>query len=508
METMTRYVSLSDRRANPWVALAVLTVGFFMIMLDTSIVNVAIPTMLRDLHTTLNGIVWVNSVYLLTYAVPLLISGRLGDRFGRKQVFIAGMAIFTAASLACSLSTSCGELIAARAVQGLGAATMAPQTMAYVGHLFPANRRGAAMGVWGAVGAVAATTGPLLGGVLVDSAGWQWIFMVNVPVGVAGLVLAMALLPGVPRRHGSRFDLLGVALSVLGLFALVFGLQNGEQYRWGRVAGPVTIPEIIGAGLMLLAAFVAWQARYQGEPLLPLRLFRHRGFTIAGAGVASMSLALTGLYLPLVLYIQTVLGYSPLMSALITLPSAMGASIAGPLSGKLSDRFSARHVVMTGFVVFAVSIGVIAALARPDTSPWLLRGAMLVCGLGAGCVYSPLAGAATSGLPVPLMGAAAGVYSTARQVGAVVGSAAVGVLLQARLTSGTRATALARSSALSGALPHAALTTAARETLLLPIAFALLGLAICARLPQRQKQAQQLTAPPTPVAAAGPAADR
>ncbi len=496
-----------NRQPNPWVAVAVLTTGFFMIMLDTSIVNVAIPTMLRDLHTNLNGIVWVNSVYLLSYAVPLMLGGRLGDRFGRKQVFIAGMAIFTAASLACGLSATIGLLIAARAVQGLGAATMAPQTMAYVGHLFPADKRGAAMGVWGAVGAVAATAGPLLGGVLVDSLGWHWIFMVNVPVGVAGLVLAMRLLPSVRRGPGSRFDLLGVALSALGLFALVFGLQDGEQYHWGRVAGPITIPEIIAAGVLLLAAFVAWQGRYKGEPLLPLRLFRYRGFTIAAVAVASITLAMTGLYLPLVLYIQIVLGYSPLMSALITLPAALGASIAGPLAGRLSDRVSARYVAMTGFVVFAIGTGVIAALAGPDTSPWLLRGAMLACGLGAGSVYSPLAGAATGGLPLPLMGAAAGVYSTARQVGAVIGSAAVGVLLQARLTSGVHAIAIARSSALAEVVRHA-LTGAARETLLLPITFTLLGLVACARLPRGQKQAHQSVAPASAVATSGQAGGR
>jgi EmrB/QacA subfamily drug resistance transporter len=498
---------IQESPRSPWVALAVLTTGFFMLMLDASIVNVAVPTMLRDLHTNLNGIVWVNSVYLLTYAVPLMIGGRLGDRFGRKETFMAGMAVFTAASLACGLSSSVGVLIAARAVQGLGAAVMAPQTMAYVGHLFPADRRGAAMGTWGAVGAVAATAGPLLGGALVDTIGWRWIFMVNVPIGVAGLVLAAVLLPAVGRHPESRFDLLGVALSALGLSALVFGLQDGEQYRWGDVVGPVTVWEIIAAGLVLLAAFVAWQRRYRGEALLPLQLFRFRGFSSAAVAVAFISLALTGLYLPLMLYIQTVLGYSPLMSALITLPSAVGASIAGPLSGRLSDRLSARYVAIAGCAVFAASIGVIAALAGPDTSPWLLRGAMLASGLGAGSVYSPLAGAAMGGLPLPLMGAAAGAYSTFRQVGAVIGSAAVGVLLEARFTYGAQVIQQAQSPALAQAVRQS-LTGAARETLLVPVAFTLLALLACAWLPRGHEQAHQPAAPAAPLARTGQAGER
>lgn len=470
------------RPPNPWVALAVLTSGFFMIMLDTSIVNVAVPTMLRDLRTDLNGIVWVNSVYLLTYAVPLIIGGRLGDRFGRKQAFIWGMALFTAASLGCGLSDSVGMLIAARAVQGLGAAAMAPQTMAYVGHLFPANRRGAAMGVWGAVGAVASTAGPLLGGALVGDIGWRWIFIVNVPIGVAGLIFAAALLPGVQRRETARFDLLGVVLSALGLFALVFGVQNGQQYGWGRVAGPVTIWEIIGAGVILLAAFTFWQGRYTGEPLMPLRLFRYRSFTASSVAIASVTFALTGMYLPLMLYIQQALGYSPLMSAVITLPCAIGASVAGPVSGRLTDRFSARYVAVAGCALFAVSLGAIAGLAGQHTGTWLLWIALLAAGLGVGSVYSPLAAAATSELPLPLMGASAGAYSTFRQVGAVIGSAAVGVALQARLTTGTGPA----SAAWRGAL-----TAAMRESLLLPVAFTLLGLVVCLALPHGPGRASQ-----------------
>ena len=295
-----------------------------------------------------------------------------------------------------------------------------------------------------------------------------------------------ALLPSLGQHPGSRFDVLGVALSALGLSALVFGLQNGEQYHWGHVAGPLTIPEIIAVGLILLIVFVAWQGRSRSEPLLPLRLFRYRGFTVSCLAVAFISLAMTALYLPLVLYIQTVLGYSPLMSALITLPAALGASIAGPLSGRLSDGGRARYVAMAGFVVFAVSVAVIATLAGPHTSPWLLRGAMLACGLGAGSVYSPLAGAATSDLPLSLMGAGRRLQhrpAGRRRHGQRRSRGAAGGQVHLRST-GDRGWRDPRRWRRRCAMP----TGAARETLLLPIAFTLLGVLVCARLPRGQER--------------------
>jgi EmrB/QacA subfamily drug resistance transporter len=419
-----------------------------MIMLDTTIVNVAIPTILRDLHATLNEAVWVNSVYLLTFAVPLLFAGRLGDRLGRKPMFLAGMVIFTLSSLGCGLSNSIGVLIAARAVQGLGAAAMAPQTMAFITHLFPPAKRGAPMGAWGGVGAMAGAAGPLLGGVLVGSFGWRWIFIVNVPIGVIGALLAVVLVPSVQSDHVRHFDVLGTLLSGLGLLMLVFGLQSGQQYHWRQIAGPITITEVIATGVVLLMAFVIWQRFNAHDPLLPLSLLRHRNFTAASVAVTAVGFVLTGMFLPVVIYLQSVRGMSPMLSGLTLVATALGAGIGGPVAGRLSDRINGKYVIMTGFVLFGVGIGLIAALARTNTSTWQLSWMLFLCGLGGGSVFAPLANVATSAVPLPLMGAAAGVYNTARQVGSVFGSAAIGVLLQARLATGTHTLAVAQSPGL------------------------------------------------------------
>lgn len=478
-----------DRPVNPWVALAALCVGFFMIMLDTTIVNVAIPSMIRGLHTGLNQVNWVNSVYLLTYAAPLLLSGRLGDHLGRKPVFLAGMAIFTVASLWCGLAGSAGTLIAARAVQGLGAAAMVPQSMAFITHLFPPERRGAPLGVWGGMAALAAASGPLIGGLLVDNFGWQWIFLVNVGIGVLGLALVSVLVPGGQPRHHRRFDVLGTVLSGGGLLAVVFGLQNGQEYHWGAVVGPVTIAAVIAVGVTLLVAFVIWQRFNASEPLVPLALFEHRNFSVASIGVLCVGFALTGMYLPLTIFVQTVLGLSPLMAGLTTVPSAIGAGIAAPIVGRLSDRIGGKPIVIAGFGLYATGLTLIAVLTGPDTSPWTLRAVLLVCGLGAGSAFAPLASVATGDVGLPMMGAASGVYNTFRQVGSVVGSAAVGVLLQDMMA--------ARHAALSGATLHnAGLASAVRVTMLLPAGVLVLGLLVSCAMVRRGRAA-------TPSAAAG-----
>ena len=220
---------------SPWPALWALVIGFFMILVDTTIVSVANPAIKAALDpdtNNLDNVVWVTSAYLLAYAVPLLITGRLGDRFGPKNIYLIGLAIFTLASLACGLSGSLELLIVARAVQGVGAALMTPQTMAVITRTFPPDRRGAAMGLWGATAGVATLVGPLAGGLLVDGLGWEWIFFINIPVGVVAFVLAWRLVPQL-ETHAHRFDIPGVILSAVALFLIVFGLQEGEHYDWG-----------------------------------------------------------------------------------------------------------------------------------------------------------------------------------------------------------------------------------------------------------------------------------
>lgn len=421
-----------SRKANPWAALFALCIGFFMILLDATIVSVAIPNMLQHLNAGLNSIIWVTSVYLLTYAVPMLFTSRLGDRFGPRRIFLIGLFVFTASSLWCGLSNTAGMLIAARAVQGLGAAIMTPQTLTFITHLFPPAKRGAPMGMWGGVAGLATVAGPLLGGLLVDNFGWQWIFYVNVPFGVIGFIATLALVPNWQPKHLHSFDVLGILLSCAGLFCLVFGIQNGQQYNWGKVVGFINIPSIIGTGVVLLVVFVIWQSRNKREPLMPMRLFRIRNFTAGNTAIITVGFALIGMMLPLMIYIQSVLGYSPMKAGLLVAPMSLLSGIVAPFVGRLSDRFNGKYLGMFGLVALAGGIGAISLFARPGIDPWQLTPELLACGLGIGFIFTPLSTVTMNSVERTLTGAASGVYNTTRQIGSVLGSAAIGVLLQAR----------------------------------------------------------------------------
>ncbi len=420
---------------SPWTAMWALCACFFMIMLDSTIVTVAIPAMLSGLRANLNEVVWVNSVYLLANTVPLLLTGRLGDRYGPKRVLVAGLVVFTAASAWSGLATSPTMLIAARAVQGLGAAAMTPQTLSFITRLFPPEKRGLPISVWGAVAGVATITGPVVGGLLVENVGWQWIFLINLPIGVASLLIALVALPDWQPRRALRFDALGALLCSLGLLALVFGVQNGQHYHWGTVAGPVTVVHLIVAGVVLLALF-AWRqlwfrrARTDVEPLVPNSLFADGTFGSANLTHAALGFATTGMFLPLVLYLQTVLGLSPLASSMLALPMAVAAGITAMVSGAVWTWVGARTLIMGGLLTLAAGTGFLAWLAEPETEPVALVPGLVVAGVGIGCVFAPLTAAATARLPGELIGAASGVYNTSRQVGGVLGSAAVGMLLQ------------------------------------------------------------------------------
>src|SRR5229473_433606 len=259
----------------------VLTTGFFMILLDTTIVNVAIPAMSAGLSTTLDQILWVLNAYILVYAVLLITAGRLGDLFGQRNLFALGLFVFTVASALCGLSQTSTELILARILQGVGGALLTPQTLAILTSLFPPERRGAAFGIWGGVAGLATLAGPTLGGAIVTYIDWRWIFFVNVPIGIAALVLTFVIIPDVRpgRRHG--WDVVGTLLATSGLFGLIFGLIEGERFNWGQIGSTVvTIPEVIGLGVVLLIVFVFWE-RYQPEPLVPLSLFEERNFAVA-----------------------------------------------------------------------------------------------------------------------------------------------------------------------------------------------------------------------------------
>ncbi|MFK3836008.1 DHA2 family efflux MFS transporter permease subunit [Microbacterium sp. NPDC087868] len=467
---------------SPWPALWALVIGFFMILVDTTIVSVANPAIKAALDpntNNLDNVVWVTSAYLLTYAVPLLITGRLGDRFGPKNIYLIGLAIFTAASLWCGLSSSLEGLIAARAVQGLGAAFMTPQTMAVITRTFPPERRGAAMGLWGATAGVATLVGPLLGGVLVDGLGWEWIFFVNLPVGVIAFVAAWILVPKL-KTHPHRFDILGVVLSAVAIFLVVFGLQEGEKYDWGIIWGPISVWGMIIAGIVVLAIFIVQQWKTKSEALVPLELFKDRNFSGANVAIAAVGFTVTSMSLPLMFFLQTARGLTPTEAALLMIPMAVLSGVLAPVAGKILDRTDPRIILIPGLLAVSGALFWYSSLVNMDTPIWMFLFPSALMGLGNAGMWGPLATTATRMLPMRQAGAGAGIYNTTRTIGSVVGSAAIATFMQARLEANLPGMDDAGASIGSGgSLPDAVaegFSTGMSQAILLPACVILVAL--------------------------------
>jgi EmrB/QacA subfamily drug resistance transporter len=479
--TPTTGTDAAAGQTNPWPALWALVLGFFMILVDQTIVAVATPAIMTGLSADVNSVLWVTSAYLLAFAVPLLVAGRLGDRFGPKNLYLVGLVLFTGASLWCGLTGTIEQLIIARIVQGLGASMMTPQTMAVITRTFPAERRGQALSLWGAVAGIATLVGPILGGVLVDGLGWEWIFFINVPVGVVAFALCWRLVPAL-ETHTHRFDVLGVVLSAVGMFLLVFGIQEGQSYDWGQITGPITVWGLIVAGVLVFALFVFWQSRNRGEPLVPLELFRVRNFSLANAAIMTIGFSITAMAFPLMLWAQTVRGFSPTRAALLLVPMAVISGGLAPWVGKLTDRVHPRLLVGIGLTAFPVSLVWLSLTMSPDVPIWQILLPIALLGVANGFMWAPLGSTATENLPMRQAGAGAGVYNTTRQVGAVLGSAGIAVLMQARLSAELPGIPGGATSAESGggqALPTAlreGFSNAMAQSLLLPAAVLLIGL--------------------------------
>ncbi|MGW8482326.1 DHA2 family efflux MFS transporter permease subunit [Microbacterium sp. NPDC055903] len=480
-ESVTTNTGSFAHPRSPWPALWALVVGFFMILVDTTIVSVANPAIKAALDpdtNNLDNVVWVTSAYLLAYAVPLLITGRLGDRFGPKNMYLIGLTVFTLSSLWCGLSDSLGMLIAARAVQGLGAAFMTPQTMAVITRTFPPERRGAAMGLWGGTSGVAMLVGPLAGGFLVDGLGWEWIFFINVPVGIIGFVLASILVPRL-ETSSHRFDIPGVFLSAIALFLIVFGLQEGETYDWGVIWGPISVWSLIIAGVVVLALFIWYQARTKNEPLVPMELFRDRNFSWSNIAIVTVGFTVTAQSLPLMFFLQLARGLTPTESALLLIPVAVMAGVLSPLAGKLLDRIDPRLMLVPGLLLVSISLFLYAMMMNTDIDVlWMLIPSAIL-GAGNAGMWGPLATTATRNLPPRQAGAGAGIYNTTRTIGSVLGAAAVAVFMQSRIEAELPGAGDATSGGFaSGALPDAVagpFAAAMAQTMLLPAAFILLG---------------------------------
>ena len=440
---MTRF------RANPWAVLLVVSLGFFMTLLDLTIVNIAVPNLITNLHASLDDVLWVINAYALVLAVLVITAGRLGDLIGPRIMFMGGVGVFTAASVACGLAPSPGWLIGFRAVQGLGAAMLMPQTLTIITNTFPPDRRGAAFGVWGAVAGVATIAGPTLGGLLVTAFDWRWIFFVNLPFGLFVLLVTPLIIPDVRPGRRHRIDIPGVLLASTALLAICYGLVEGQKYDWGTITGFVSIPLVLGLGVVLLLAFLLVQKLTQDkEPLVPFALFRDRNYSVVNWVSGVLAVGMMGIFLPLTIYLQSVLGFSALKAGLTMAPASLVSMFVAPVAGRMTDKIGGKFILMSGLTLFGAGMGWIALIAHPDSSWPVFVAPLIVAGLGMGCIFAPMVTVAMRNIEPRMAGAASGVLNTIRQVGLVIGTAVVGALLQNRLVSAMADQASARSAAL------------------------------------------------------------
>ncbi len=430
------------RRGNPWLVLMVFSLGLFMTLLDLTIVNIAIPSIVDDLKAPLDGILWMLNAYSLVYAVLLITSARLGDMFGPRALFVAGVGTFTVASFLSGLAQDPTQLILARAAQGLGAALIAPQGLPMITSLFPPEKRGGVFAIFGILAGLAVVLGPTLGGLIVNSLGWRWIFYVNIPVGVALVVAAFTFVPDLRLGKSHRLDIPGVVLASAGLLLVVFGLIEGQRFEWGTVTAFITIPEIIAAGILLLVAFILYERRVQdSEPLLPFAVFRNRNFTLMVFVLMAMGFAMLGVFLPITIYFQSVLGYDALTAGLTIAPMPLAMMFASGFVASQVQKIGPKPFLFVGLTLFTIALAYIAWTVSADGGRWALLPGFILMGIGMSGVWTPVYDLATRDLKPELAGTASGVLNTMQELGTVIASAAIGAVLQNQLATSLNAEA-------------------------------------------------------------------
>ena len=411
-----------------WWTLLVVCLSVFMLLLDITIVNVALPDIQKDLGSTFEDLQWVVDAYALALAALMLASGSLADLLGRRRIFVAGLVLFATASLLCGLSGSPTTLNLARAFQGVGGAMMFATSLALIAQEFEPHERGTAFGIWGATTGFAVAVGPLIGGALTEGFGWEWIFLVNVPIGLITAALTMMRVPGSERDPTARIDWPGLVTFSAALFCLVFALIRGNDDGWGSAK----IVVLLIAAAALLAVFVAVELR-KDEPMLDLRLFRVPTFTGAQIVALSIHASMFAMFLYIVLYMQNVLGYSPLETGVRFLPISLLSFLAAPIAGKLAERLPVRLFLGSGLALIGSALVLMSGIDPGDDWTTLLAG-FIVGGIGIGFVNPPLATAAIGVVEPSKSGAASGINSTFRQVGTAVGIAGLGAILQGKLS--------------------------------------------------------------------------
>jgi EmrB/QacA subfamily drug resistance transporter len=393
------------------------SVALFMVTLDNLVVTTAIPVIRKDLGASLESLEWTVNAYTLTFAVLLLTGAAIGDRFGRRRMFSLGVGIFTAGSVAAALAPSIGMLNLARAVQGLGGAIVLPLTLTILSAAVPPTKRGLALGAWGGISGLAVALGPVVGGAIVQGISWQWIFWLNVPIGVALVPLAMSRLSESYGPAG-KLDLGGLGLSSAGLFGIVWGLVRGNAQGWAST-------EILGAlsiGVVLLAAFVAWELRAE-NPMLPMAFFRNRTFTLANTASLFMFFGMFGSIFLLSQFFQTVQGYSPLGSGLRILPWTIAPMFVAPIAGAMSDKIGGKTLIGVGLSLQALGLGWLGLISTPTAPYSEFIGPFILAGVGMGMFFAPVANVVLSAVRPAEEGQASGANNAIRELGGVFGVA-------------------------------------------------------------------------------------
>ena len=407
-----------------WWTLAAVSVGLFMIMLDNTVVNVALPSIRHSLHMSLSELEWIVAGYALTFAAFMLTGGKLADYLGRRLIFMVGLVVFTGASLACGLAPNGGFLIGARVVQGLGGAMMNPATLSIITATFPPRERGKAIGIWAGVSAMALAIGPLVGGLLVEHANWNWIFFINVPIGIAGLLtIPIFIDESRDTSHEQRLDLPGLASSAVALFSLTYAFIEANNYGW--TSSRILIAFVIAA--IAFAAFILLE-RHQRIPMLDLSLFRNRTFGGANASMLFVGLAMFGTFFFVSIYMQQVLRYSPVQAGASFLPMTVLVILIAPRAGALTDRVGSRWLVGAGMTLLSGMLFYYTQLGAHE-SFWKILPGLLLGGVGMGMTMTPVTAAAMSAVSADKAGVGSAVLNSARQVGGSLGIAVMGSIV-------------------------------------------------------------------------------
>jgi EmrB/QacA subfamily drug resistance transporter len=428
---------------RPGWTFAIVSVALFMVVLDNLVVTTALPSIRADLGATIQSLEWTVNAYTLSYAVLLLTGAALGDRFGRRRMFLVGLAMFTGASAAAALAPSTESLIAARAIQGIGAAIVTPLTLTLLADVFPPEKRGLAIGAWSGVSGLGVALGPLVGGAVVDGISWHWIFWINVPIGIALLPLAARRLA---ESHGPArsLDLPGLGLASAGLLGIVYGIVRGNELGWTST----TVLGSLIAGSVLVAAFLAWEARAP-QPMLPLRFFRSRGFAAVNGVSLAMYFGVFGSIFLLAQFFQVTQGYSPLEAGLRTLPWTIMPMFVAPIAGLLSDRIGSRPLMATGLTLQAGAIAWLASVSTPSVPYSDLVIPFIMAGTGMALVFAPAANAVLSAVRPEEAGQASGATNAIRELGGVLG---VAVLASVFAHNGSYASPAAYTDGMTSAI--------------------------------------------------------